>query len=121
MDTSDALTPAPEVSSPESTPELARVLGLKDLTLLIIGSVIGSGIFLKPGGVLHDVGNSVPIALSVWLVGGILSLLGALTYGEMGAMNPKAGGLYVFVRDAFGRLPAFLYGWALFTVINSAG
>ena len=105
----------------ESGKGLARVLGLRDLTLLIIGSVIGSGIFLKPGGVLHEVGNSVTIALSVWLVGGVLSLLGALTYGEMGAMNPKAGGLYVFVRDGFGRLPAFLYGWALFAVINSAG
>ena len=97
------------------------MLGLRDLTLLIIGSVIGSGIFLKPGGVLAAVGNSVPIALSVWLAGGILSLLGALTYGELGAMNPRAGGLYVYVRDGFGRLPAFLYGWALFTVINSAG
>ena len=100
---------------------LKRVLGLKDLTFLIIGSVIGSGIFLVPGNTLKEVGGSIPIALSVWLVGGILSLLGALTYGEMGAMNPRAGGLYVFVRDGFGPLPAFLYGWALFFVINSAG
>lgn len=55
----------------------------------------------------------------MWLVGGVLSLLGALTYGELGAMNPEAGGLYVYIRDAFGRLPAFLYGWTLFFVISS--
>src|SRR5213083_2134706 len=98
---------------------LARVLGLRDLSLLIIGSVIGSGIFLVPGKVLKDVDHSVGIALSVWLVGGVLSLLGALTYGELGAMNPASGGIYVYIRDGFGRLPAFLYGWSLFFVISS--
>jgi len=100
---------------------LARVLSQRDLVLLIIGSVIGSGIFLVPPTVLKEVGGSAPIALSVWIVGGVLSLLGALTYGEMGAMKPQAGGIYVFIRDGFGRLPAFLYGWTLITVINSAG
>src|SRR5205814_8157860 len=59
------------------------------------------------------------LALLVWIVGGVLSLLGALTYAELGAMNPRAGGLYVYLRDAFGPLPAFLYGWALFFVIGS--
>ncbi len=101
--------------------QLRRVLGPKDLTFLIVGSVIGSGIFLVPGGVLTETGGSIPLALSVWLVGGILTLLGALTYSEMTAMNPQAGGLYVFIRDGFGRLPAFLYGWALFAVIGSGG
>lgn len=105
----------------EESEGLARVLGQRDLSLLVVGSVIGSGIFLKPGGVLRDVGNSVPVALSVWLVGGLLSLMGALTYGEMGAMRPHSGGLYVFIRDSFGRLPAFLYGWSLLLVITTAG
>lgn len=99
--------------------ELQRVLGFRDLILLVIGSVIGSGIFIVPATVLRQTGEHVGPALLVWLVAGILSLLGALTYAELGAMNPKAGGLYVFVRDAFGPLPAFLYGWTMFFAISS--
>jgi len=98
---------------------LPRTLGLRDLTLLIIGSVIGSGIFLVPGAILRQVAGSMALALLVWFAGGVLSLLGALTYGELSAMNPAAGGLYVYIRDCFGRLPAFLYGWTLFLVIAS--
>src|SRR3989440_12538619 len=93
---------------------LERTLGLKDLILLIIGTVIGSGIFIVPGAVLRQTNGSIVLAMVVWLAGGILSLLGALTYGELSAMNPKAGGLYIFIRDGFGRLPSFLYGWTLF-------
>jgi APA family basic amino acid/polyamine antiporter len=102
-----------------ATRDLARVLRFPDLIFIVIGTVIGSGIFLVPGGVLRESGGDVGIALLIWLIGGILSLLGALTYGELGAMDPQAGGLYVYLRDAFGRLPAFLYGWALFFVIGS--
>jgi APA family basic amino acid/polyamine antiporter len=98
---------------------LRRVLGLRDLTLLIIGTVIGSGIFLVPGPVLKAVGNSVPLALSVWTAGGVLSLVGALTFGELSAANPEAGGLYIYIRDSFGRLPAFLFGWILFFVVST--
>src|SRR6185369_11105119 len=98
--------------------KLARVLNLRDLTLLIIGSVIGSGIFLVPGAVLTQAGGKVGPAMLVWLVGGILSLLGALTYGELSAVKPKAGGLYVHLRDCFGPLPAFLFGWTLFFAMN---
>jgi APA family basic amino acid/polyamine antiporter len=83
----------------------------------VIGTVIGSGIFLVPGGVLRQTGGHAGPALLVWLVGGVLSLLGALAYGELGAMNPAAGGLYVYLRDAFGPLTAFLYGWTFFLVI----
>jgi APA family basic amino acid/polyamine antiporter len=102
-----------------ATRELARVLRLPDLIFIVIGTVIGSGIFLVPGGVLRQVGGDVGYALLVWVLGGILSLLGALTYGELGAMNPQAGGLYIYLRDAFGRLPAFLFGWALFFIFGS--
>src|SRR5438034_3095441 len=98
---------------------LERTLGLRDLILLIIGTVIGSGIFIVPGAVLRQTGGSITLAMFVWLGGGVLSLLGALTYAELSAMNPKAGGLYVFIRDGFGSLPAFLYGWTLFFVISS--
>ncbi len=96
---------------------LDRVLGLRDLILIVIGTVIGSGIFLVPGGVLRQAGGHAGPALLVWVVGGALSLLGALAYGELGAMNPSAGGLYVYLRDAFGPLTAFLYGWTFFLVI----
>jgi basic amino acid/polyamine antiporter, APA family len=98
---------------------LARVLGLSDLVYLVLGTVVGSGIFLVPGPVLRQAGGRVDVALAVWVGGGILAFLGALTYAELGAMQPEAGGLYVYLRDAFGPLPAFLFGWTLFFVIAS--
>ena len=98
---------------------LRRTLGFTDLVMLTLGTVIGSGIFLVPGVVLRQTGSSVGVALSVWVVGGVLSFLGALTYAELGAMHPDAGGLYSYIRDAFGPLLAFLYGWASFFVIAS--
>jgi APA family basic amino acid/polyamine antiporter len=99
--------------------ELRRTLGLTDLTLIAMGTVIGSGIFLVPGVVLRDTGAQAGPAILVWVAAGLLSLLGALTYAEMGAMKPDAGGLYVYIRDAFGPLPAFLFGWTSFFVIAS--
>jgi APA family basic amino acid/polyamine antiporter len=99
---------------------LIRTLRLRDILLLFIGSVIGSGIFLTPGLILKQVHGSVGLAMLVWVAGGVMSLLGALTYAELAAANPEAGGLYCFIRDGFGRLPAFLYGWCLFLVISSA-
>ena len=98
---------------------LPRTLGLRDLILLTIGSVIGSGIFIVPGAVLRQVGGFIVPAMLVWLVGGVLSLLGALTYSELGAMKPASGGLYIYIRDGFGRFPAFLFGWTLFFIISS--
>ena len=98
---------------------LERTLALRDLILLIIGTVIGSGIFIVPGAVLRQVQGSVGLAMLVWLVGGILSLLGALTYGELAARSPKAGGIYIYIRDGFSPLLAFLYGWTLFFVIST--
>jgi amino acid transporter len=100
-------------------PELVRTLRLRDLLLLFIGSVVGSGIFRTPGPILRQVGGSVGLSLLVWVAGGVLSLLGALTYAELAAANPEAGGLYCYIRDGFGRLAAFLYGWCLFLVIAS--
>jgi len=99
--------------------QLVRTLSLRDLVLLIIGSVIGSGIFLVPGAILRQVNHSVGMASLVWIAGGVLSLLGALSYGELAAMRPEAGGLYVYIREGFGPFPAFLYGWAMFLAIAS--
>jgi basic amino acid/polyamine antiporter, APA family len=101
------------------TRTLERTLGLKELILIVIGTVIGSGIFIVPAIVVRQTGGSLTLSLLVWFIAGVLSLLGALTYGELGAANPDAGGLYVYIRDAFGPLPAFLYGWTAFFVIGS--
>ena len=98
---------------------LTRTLRLRDLIFIVVGTVIGSGIFVVPGAVLRQTGGDVGYALLVWVLGGVLSLLGALTYGELGGMLPEAGGAYVYVRDAFGPLPAFLLGWTLFFVIST--
>jgi APA family basic amino acid/polyamine antiporter len=98
---------------------LRRTLGFTDLLLLTLGTVIGSGIFIVPGVVLKQTQGHLGVALLVWVVGGVVSFLGALTYAELGAMTPEAGGLYANTRDAFGPLPAFLYGWTSFLVIAS--
>src|SRR5882762_5736626 len=94
-------------------PPLLRTLRFRDLLLLFIGSVIGSGIFRTPGPILRQVDGSVGLSLLVWTVGG------ALTYAELAAANPEAGGLYCYIRDGFGRISAFFYGWCLFLVIAS--
>jgi APA family basic amino acid/polyamine antiporter len=109
-------------STPADAPgenTLRRSLGFTDLALVAAGTVIGSGIYLVPSVVMRQSGLDPRLALLIWTVGGVLSLLGALTYAELGAMHPDAGGLYVYIRDAFGALPAFLYGWTSFFVIAS--
>ena len=98
--------------------ELKRTLSLRDLIFIVIGTTIGSGIFLTPGNVLRNAGSG-GVALTVWVVGGLLSLLGALTFAELGAAKPDAGGLYVYLRDAFGTALAFLFGWTMLLVIGS--
>lgn len=98
--------------------QLRRTLSFRDLVVIVVGTVIGSGIFLTPGGVVRAAGSG-GTALLAWTIGGILSLLGALTFAELGASRPHSGGIYVYLRDAFGRLPAFLFGWTMFLVIGS--
>ena len=111
--------PASRANDAAPTGGLRRTLRPRDLVFIVVGTVIGSGIFLVPGPVLRQTGGDVRLALLVWVVAGVLSLLGALTYAEMGAAKPDAGGLYLYIRDAFGGLPAFLYGWTAFFVIGS--
>jgi APA family basic amino acid/polyamine antiporter len=98
--------------------QLRRTLSLRDLIFIVVGTVIGSGIFLTPGSVVRNAGSG-GMALVVWTVGGILSLLGALTFAELGAAKPESGGLYVYLRDAFGPGIAFLFGWTMFLVIGA--
>ncbi|MFI5461348.1 MAG: APC family permease [Isosphaerales bacterium] len=97
---------------------LPRVLGPVDAFCVVVGCTIGSGIFLVPATVAKNVPFMSGIVL-VWVIGGLFSLAGALTLAELGAMLPKAGGLYVFLRVAYGALPAFLFGWAEFLVVRS--
>jgi APA family basic amino acid/polyamine antiporter len=111
---------APAVPVPGAPPTLERALGAWDGASLTIGAVIGTGIFLTAG----DVARALPhplLALSAWIVGGLLVLAGALSYAEMGAMYPRAGGLYHFLREAWGPLPGFLYGWTCLLVIMTGG
>ncbi len=94
----------------------ARRLGLFSATMAVIGGIIGSGVFLGPEVVAARVGSAA-LTLAAWIVGGVTALAGAFCFAELGARQPRAGGGYVYLRDAFGRLPAFLYGWALLLVI----
>lgn len=99
-------------------PQLPRVLGPVSALCVIVGSVIGSGIFIVPARVAREIPALGPIALA-WIVGGLFSLAGSLTLAELASMLPRAGGPYVYLRAAFGRLPAFLFGWTEFLVIRS--
>jgi APA family basic amino acid/polyamine antiporter len=94
---------------------LSRELGAGQATAVVVGTVIGSGIFLVPAEMIQAVGSARLVYLA-WIVGGLLSLFGAMTYAELGAMRPQAGGEYVYVRDAYGPLPAFLYAWTWFVI-----
>src|SRR5271155_3907957 len=96
-------------------PELARDLGLSHAGAVVVGTIIGSGIFLVPSERMQAVGSAKIVYLA-WVVGGLLSFFGALTYAELGAMKPQAGGEYVYVRDAYGPLPGFLYAWTWFVI-----
>lgn len=98
---------------------LVRGLTLTDTTALVVGTVIGTGVFIKAAIMTQDAGSAVMVLLA-WLAAGILSLCGALTYAELGAMLPHAGGEYVYLRHAYGQLAAFLFGWMRF-VVGSTG
>src|SRR5712675_2230287 len=95
-----------------------RGLGLLDSTMIVAGSMIGSGIFIVSGGISKQVGAPGWL-LVVWIVTGLLTVIGALSYGELAAMMPKAGGQYVYLREAFSPMWGFLYGWTLFLVIQT--
>src|SRR6187549_2926560 len=102
----------------DSNTGFIRGLGLLDSTMIVAGSMIGSGIFIVSGGISKQVGSPGWL-LVVWIVTGLLTIVGALSCGELAAMMPKAGGQYVYLREAFSPLWGFLYGWALFLVIQT--
>ena len=98
--------------------ELKKELKLYGLTMVAIGSCIGSGIFLTPSQIAGHLPSALLI-LMVWALGGVITLTGALTFAELGAMYPQAGGVYVYLRESFGDLFGFLYGWVYLVVITS--
>jgi basic amino acid/polyamine antiporter, APA family len=98
---------------------LLRELGVAEAGSVVVGTIIGSGIFLVPAEMMQAVGSAKLVYLA-WLTGGFLSLFGALTYAELGAMKPQAGGEYVYVRDAYGPLAGFLYAWTWFLLAKPA-
>ncbi len=100
-------------------PQLLRGLNVWHATSIVAGTIIGSGIFLVPAEMMQAVGSAGLVYLA-WIVGGLLSFFGALTYAELGAVRPFAGGEYVYVRDAYGPLPGFLYGWTWFLIAKPA-
>src|SRR5256886_11516773 len=102
-----------------SRPELARDLGVSHASAVVVGTIIGSGIFLVPKEMMQAVGSAKLVYLA-WIVGGLLSLFGALTYAELGALKPEAGGEYVYIRDGYGPLLGFLYAWTWFLVAQPA-
>src|SRR2546429_4976921 len=104
---------------PPARPELARDLGLSHAGAVVVGTIIGSGIFLVPSEMMQAVGSAKLVYLA-WLGGGLLSFFGALTYAELGAMRPQAGGEYVYVRAAYGPLSGFLYAGTRFAIANPA-
>jgi APA family basic amino acid/polyamine antiporter len=108
----------PAVASGEPDEGLIRAIGLGSAILLVVGNVIGSGIFLTSGGMAALI-PSPSLLLLAWVLGGVLAIAGGLTYAEMGAMYPRSGGVYVYLREAYGPLPAFLYGWASMLVVCS--
>src|SRR5216117_2036370 len=109
----------PLMTSTATTTELKRELGLFDATMINVGTMIASAIFIVPATVAAAVPGSVTMTL-VWIVGGVASLLGALSIAELAAAYPEAGGQYAYLREAYGQAWGFLYGWANFAVINTA-
>src|SRR6201997_4645801 len=111
-------TSTPALSKTQA-PQLIRGLNAWHATAIVAGTIIGSGIFLVPAEMMQAVGSARLVYLA-WVVGGLLSFFGALTYAELGAMKPQAGGEYVYVRDGYGPLAGFLYAWTWFVIAKPA-
>jgi basic amino acid/polyamine antiporter, APA family len=117
MQTPD-LARAPKSTASAEAPRMAQTLGLFSSTALVIGSMIGSGIYIVDADIARGT-NSPALYLGAWIVTGIMTMIGALSYGELAAMMPRAGGQYVYLREALGPLWGFLFGWTLFLVIQT--
>jgi len=113
-------SPTPAGNGIEAQPQLLRALGMWQATAIVVGIMIGSAIFIVPAEITREVG-SARAAVCVWVVGGLLSLFGGLSFAELAAMMPQAGGQYVYLREAYGPLVSFLCGWMFFLIQQSGG
>jgi APA family basic amino acid/polyamine antiporter len=107
------------MSNPDEGP-LARRLGLFDATMIVMGGIIGAGIFVNPAVVARNV-HTATLVLGAWLIGGVIALIGAFVYAELAALRPRVGGQYAYLRDAYHPIVAFLYGWTLLLVVQTGG
>src|SRR4051812_43000877 len=106
--------------SDSGEPTLARRLGLFDATMIVMGGIIGAGIFVNPSVVARSV-HTPGLVLGAWVIGGGIALIGAFVYAELAALRPKIGGQYAYLRDAYHPIVAFLYGWTLLLVVQTGG
>src|ERR1700721_1109295 len=111
-------SPATVTPVPASDPGFVRGLGLFDSTMIVVGSMIGSGIFIVSADIARQTGSAGGLLLA-WVITGVLTISAALSYGELAAMMPQAGGQYVYLRKSYSQLWGFLYGWTLFLVIQT--
>jgi APA family basic amino acid/polyamine antiporter len=107
-------------SSNEQQPSLARRLGVFDVTMIVMGGIIGAGIFVNPSVVARQV-HTPALILGAWLIGGVIALIGAFVYAELAVLRPNVGGQYAYLRDAYHPMVAFLYGWTLLLVVQTGG
>src|SRR6201993_590231 len=105
-------------ASGREEPGFVRAIGLFDGTMIVVGSMIGSGIFIVAADITRQTGSAAGLLLT-WIITGLLTISAALSYGELAALFPRAGGQYVYLRDAYSPLWGFLYGWTLFLVIQT--
>src|SRR6187399_3317016 len=103
----------------EQQPVFKKSFGLLDATMIVAGSMIGSGIFIVSADITRNVGSAGWL-IAVWVITGFMTITAAISYGELSGMYPKAGGQYVYLKEAFNPLMAFLYGWSFFAVIQTA-
>src|SRR3954464_1858313 len=112
--------PIEDIAADPGQPTLARRLGPFDATMIVMGGIIGAGIFVNP----HEVARVVHtpgLVLGAWVIGGAIALIGAFVYAELAALRPRVGGQYAYLRDAYHPIVAFLYGWTLLLVVQTGG
>src|SRR3954454_12288569 len=114
------MTDVAATTAPGLEPTLARRLGPFDATMIVMGGIIGAGIFVNPSVVARQV-HTPALVIGAWLIGGAIALVGAFVYAELAVLRPRVGGQYAYLRDAYHPIVAFLYGWTLLLVVQTGG